>query len=411
MRVTTLLRRLIGVCALFVGEASFDEKGDLRVAVRPRWRRPRCGSCGKKAAGYDRRPLRSWQHLALGGTRIFLEYSPRRVCCIRCGVKTEQVPWAKPGSRFTEAFEEMVAYLSQVTDRTKVRELTGISWTTVGSIIERVVQGRLDPDRLQGLRRIGIDEFSYRKRHRYITVIVDHQRRRVVWAAEGRTAKVLGEFFKLLGEEGRASIDSVTIDMAGSYKKAIREWIPHATVIYDRFHVQRLASKAVDEVRRAMARDLRGLDEEQRKTIKNTRYVLLKNPWHLTPIEQQRLAEVQRTNKKLYRAYLLKETLAHALDYRQPARARRALEEWLAWASRSRLKPFVRLARTLRQHREGVLAYVKNRLTNGIVEGINTKLRMVARRAFGFHSADALIAMLFLIAGGVKLNPPLPTRT
>ena len=264
------------------------------------------------------------------------------------------MPWAKPGSRFTEAFEEMVAYLSQVTDRTKVRELTGISWTTVGSIIERVVQGRLDPDRLQGLRRIGIDEFSYRKRHRYITVIVDHQRRRVVWAAEGRTAKVLGEFFKLLGEEGRASIDSVTIDMAGSYKKAIREWIPHATVIYDRFHVQRLASKAVDEVRRAMARDLRGLDEEQRKTIKNTRYVLLKNPWHLTPIEQQRLAEVQRTNKKLYRAYLLKETLAHALDYRQPARARRALEEWLAWASRSRLKPFVRLARTLRQHREGV---------------------------------------------------------
>lgn len=144
----------------------------------------------------------------------------------------------------------MVAYLSQSTDQTKVTELTEISWVTVGAIVGRIVGRRLDPGRLHGLESIGIDEFSYRKRHRYITVVVDHRRRRVVWAAEGRSSEVLGAFFDSLGEEGRSSIVEATIDMAASYQKAVREWLPTAKIIFDRFHVQRLASDALDEVRR-----------------------------------------------------------------------------------------------------------------------------------------------------------------
>lgn len=411
MRVTTLLRRLIGVTELFVEEVLFTLCNSLSVAVRPSWRFPRCGQCQRRAPGYDRRPLRHWQHLALGSTRIFLTYAPRRVRCSRCGIRTEHVPWAETSSRFTLDFEELVAYLAQITDKTKVTELTGIAWATVGSIVDRIVQRRLDPTRLEGLQRIGIDEFSYRKRHHYITVVVDHQRRRVVWAAEGRSSEVLGEFFEQLGERGRESIVAVTIDMAASYRKAVREWVPHAEVVFDRFHVQRLASDAVDEVRREMVRELQGSDEEEARTIKNTRYALLKNPWNLTLTESSKLADVQRTNQRLYRAYLLKETLAKALDYRQPWRAREALRDWLSWASHSKLKPFVKVARTIRKHFEGVLAYINERLTNGVVEGLNNKLRMVARRAFGFHSAQALIGMLFLVSGGIKLNPQLPTRS
>jgi len=409
MRVTTVLRRLIGVTELLVENVVFTVHGDVSVGVRPRWRLPRCGSCGRRAPGYDRRPLRRWEHLCFGRTRLVLTYAPRRVRCSSCGVRVERVPWADPSSRFTLAFEELVAYLAQITDKTKVTELTGIAWATVGSIVERLVSRRLDPARLEGLRRIGVDEFSYRKRHRYLTVVVDHERRRVVWAGQGRSAEVLGAFFAELGEQRRAAIETVTIDMAGGYDKAIREWLPHAKIVYDRFHVQRLAADAVDEVRRAMVRALEGHDEAA--AIKNTRYALLKRPWHLYDTEHARLADIQRTNQRLYRAYLLKEALAKALDYRQPWRARKALRAWLAWASRSKLKPFVKLARTVRKYFEGILAYVQTRLTNGLVEGINSKLRMITRRAYGFHSAEALIGMLFLICGGIDLNPPLPTRS
>jgi transposase len=324
-------------------------------------------------------------------------------------VRTEQVPWAPPGSRFTWDFEELVAYLAQVTDQTRVTELMGISWATVGAIVERVVARRLDPARLDGLRRIGVDEFSYRKRHRYLTTVVDHERRRVVWAAAGRSAETLGAFFEALGEERCAELECVTMDMATGYLKAVEERLPRVQIVFDRFHVQRLASDALDAVRREQLREIRGTDAG--RALFQSRFALLKNPWNLTRAEKQKLSDVQRTNAPLYRAYLLKETLAQALDYRQPARAQRALREWLAWASRSKLPPFVRAARTIRKHFARILAYVQERLTNGIVEGINNKLRMIARRAYGYHSPEPLIAMLYLCSGGIVLDPPLPAPT
>lgn len=194
--------------------------------------------------------------------------------------------------------------------------------------------------------------------------------------------------------------------MGAGYLKATQEWLPQATVVFDRFHVQRLASDAVDDVRREIVRELG--ETEDAKAVKNTRFVLLKRPENLYPAERLRLSEVQRTNERLYRAYLLKETLAQALEYLQPARAEKALRAWIVWACRSKLRPFVRAARTIRKHFDGVLAYVKTRVTNGLAEGINNKLRMIARRAFGFHSAGPLIAMVFLTCGSIQLDPPLP---
>ena len=273
-----------------------------------------------------------------------------------------------------------------------------------------MVARRLDPERLSGLRSIGIDEFSYRKRHHYLTVVVDHDRRRVVWACEGRDAEALARFFELLGPERCGGIETVTIDLSAAYLKAVREAVPHAEVVFDRFHVQRLASDALDEVRRSLVRELAS-DPEAARAVKRTRFVLLKNPWNLTRAQRRKLSEVQRSNQRLYRAYLLKETLAQALDYRQPWRARRALGEWLAWASRSRLQPFVRAAKTIRKHLTGIVAYVRTRLSNGLTEGLNGKIRVIARRAYGFHSAHALTAMIFLICGGIQLDPPLPTAS
>ena len=224
----------------------------------------------------------------------------------------------------------------------------------------------------------------------------------------GKGAKALKRFLDELGESAREQIERVTMDMAGGYLSAVHKHLPQAEIIFDRFHVQRLAGDALDEVRRAQVRELEG---EEAKQVKGLRFVLLETWGNLDRPGRARLSEVQRTNRPLYRAYLLKESLATALDYRQPKRARAALEDWLAWASRSRLAPFVKLARTIRRHKEGILAYIKGRHTNAVVEGINNRLRMVARRAFGFHGPDALIAMLFLCCGDIQLNPPLPTPT
>lgn len=409
MRATTLLRRLVGIAELFVAEVLFTMGGVLTVVVRPKWRRPRCGVCGRRGRVYDRRPVRRWSHLSLGRCRIDLSYAPWRVDCPECGIRTERVPWAAHGSRFTRDFEELVAYLAQITDQTKVTQLTGVAWATVGTIVERVVQQRLDPSRLDRLRRIGIDEFSYRKRHHYVTVVVDHDRRRVVWAAEGRSAAVLGAFFEALGETRRRQLDLVTMDMSGGYLKAVGQWLPEATVVFDRFHVERLVLDALDGVRRSLVRELLGTAEA--RAVKGTRFTLLRNPWNITPAEEEKLAELQRRYRPLYRAYLLKESFVAALEQPDSDQARNALERWLSWAQRSRLKPFVRVARTVRRHLEGILAYVDRGFTNAVVEGINNKLRMVARRAFGFHSAEPLISMLYLVCGGIQLTPPLPTRT
>ncbi len=341
---------------------------------------------------------------------VVLRYAPWRVECPQCGVRVEQVPWAPSGGRFSEAFEELAAYFAQITDKTQVTRLLGIAWETVGSIVARVVERRLDPERLVGLRRIGIDEFSYKKRHHYLTVVVDHDRGRVVWAGEGRSAEALDPFFEALGEEGCEAIEMVTIDLSAAYTKAVREKLPDAEIIYDRFHVQRLVSDALDEVRRELVRELAS-DPDEARAVKRTRFVLLMNPWNLSQSQRRKLSELQRSNQRLYRAYLLKETLAQALDYRQPWRAERALRAWLAWASRSRLQPFVKAARTIRKHLKGILAYIGTRLTNGLVEGLNNRIRMIARRAYGFHSHQALAAMIFLNCGGIHLNPPLPTHS
>ena len=406
MRASTLLRRFIGVSQVVVEDVCF-EQNTMVVAVRPRRQHARCGECGTVRPGYDQARPRRWRHLGLGRLRIELVYTPRRVLCEPCGgVQVEGVPWAPHGSGFTNAFEELVAYLAQVTDKTQVTKLMGIAWSTVGAIVQRVVDRKLDPDLLDELRCIGVDEFGYRKRHNYLTTVVDHDRRRVVWARKGHDSATLKAFFEDLGPERCAKLECVTIDLSAAFIKAVEEGAPQAQIVFDRFHVQRLASDALDEVRREQLRELR--DTPEGRELFLTRYALLKNPWNLTFIEGERLSAVQRTNAPVYRAYLLKETLAQALDYRQPARAARALEEWLSWASRSRLKPFVRTARTIRKHFDGILAYVSERLTNAFLEGMNNRIRMIAHRAYGFHSAPALIAMIFLCCSGITLEPPLP---
>jgi transposase len=402
MRATTLLGKILGLKQTRILAVTDEDKGFV-VDVTPTTSIPRCSGCFCRVrAVYDTYDGREWRHLDLGSLRVWLRYAMRRVRCPRCGVVVELVPWAESQSWFTYDFEEQVAYLAQRTDKTALSALMRIAWRTVGAIIERVLPRHQSVDPLDGLTQIGVDELSYRRHHEYVTVIVDHVRGGVVWASPGKNAETLNAFFEELGNERCAQLEAVTLDMSGAYLKAVTEASPKARVIFDRFHVQRLAHDALDAVRRE---EVREADTEERRALKNTRFALHKNPWNLSTLEVAKVAEVQKTNRRLYRAYLLKETLAGILDGRQVNVARTKLLEWIDWAARSRLRPFCKLARTVRRHLEGILAYVATGLSNGRTEGLNGKIRTITRRSFGFHSATSLIALIFLCCSGITLLP------
>jgi transposase len=401
MQVTKVLLNILGMKR--VRGCEFEEAG-LVVDVAPTTRIARCAGCACRVRRlYDRRAGRRWRHLELGGMRVELRYDLRRVDCPRCGVRVELVPWAEPDSKFTRPFEEQVAYLAQRMDKTGITGLMGIAWYTVGSIAARVVARMSPDDRLAGLRVIGIDELSYRRHHKYVTIITDHDTGKVVWAREGKNANTLDAFFAELGAERCAKLGTVTLDMSQAYINSVKANAPQAEIVFDRFHVQRLAHDALDQVRRALV--AKHTEPEQRQVLKKTRFVLQKNPENLSAPERRKLAEVQANNRPLYRAYLLKDTLASILDRRQYYVARDELHGWLAWASRSKLAPFVRVARTIRKHLHGILAYLNTRLSNGRAEGLNGKVRVITRRSYGLHSAKSLIAMLFLCCSLPALTP------
>jgi transposase len=402
VRLTKLLRILLGLEETRVVDASFDAAG-LVIDVAPSWRRPRCSECGRTCPGYDRAYDRCWRHLDVAGMQFHLRYDTRRVKCPTCGVKVERLPWADPGSWFTRPFEDHVGYLAQRSDKTTISSMMRVAWDTVGAIIQRVVARHEAGNALDGLTQIGVDELSYRRHHEYITVVVDHKRRCVVWAKPGKNADTLKSFFDELGSERCAKLEAITIDMSAAYIKAVTECTPEAQLIFDRFHVQRLVQDAVDEVRRDEVRA--ASTDEERKQLKGTRWPLLKSFWNLSLFESGRLSSLQRENKRLYRAYLLKDALVRVLDCRDEWLARTKLDQWIRWARRSRLEPFKRVAGTIRKYAEGILAYVTSGLSNGRTEGLNGKIRTITRRAYGFHSSHGLIALIKLCCSGIHLDP------
>lgn len=411
MRGTRLWAGLLGLDGAVVEDVYLAGEGEVVVAVRPRWReRDRCGVCRRRSPGFDLGDgRRRWRALDLGTTFAYLEAWAPRVSCREHGVVVAAVPWARHGAGFTRGFDDQVAWLAVHTSKSAVAELQRIAWRTVGRIVERVCdEGRAQRDLLAGLTRIGIDEISYRRGQRYLTVVIDHHSGRLVWAAAGASIQTLSGFFELLGDERCQQIELVSADMGAWIAKAVAKHCPDAVLCVDPFHVIKLATEALDVVRREVWNEARRTGHRQlAKDLKGSRFALWKNPENLTERQQTKLASIQATNRPLYRAYLLKEQLRQI--YRLPADAAlELLDRWLAWARRCRLPAFVKLARTIREQHTGITAAIQHALSNARVEQANTQIRLITRRAFGFHSPHALIALSMLTLGG--LCPPLPGR-
>jgi len=437
------------------------EPDRVRVTVALRCRRLRCPKCSYSTRHRESRQRHDsvWRHLDLGVWRLEVHARLRRLRCPEHGALVEGVPFARGGARFSRDFEDLVAWLATKTDKTAICRLVRIDWQTVGRIIERVGDELFDGKRLEDLFELSIDEVAWRKGHRYLTLVGDHRRGCVVWGAEGKGQAAADAFFTALdpspaerseharpgdppppaimvpfgpcatvpagdGVHGawlgdtselepaifaRASkLRAVSMDMTGGYAKSVRTHAPNATIVIDNYHVVALATKALDEVRREHWNELRRAGQsDAAKQFKHDRWALLKNPDELSDRQAATLAAIRAGGGKLARAWAMKEMVRAIFAPGLTADAvSELLERLLARLSRCRLAPFIRLGRTIRKHREGILAARRLKLSNARAEALNNKVKLIVRRAYGFHSARAALALVHLTCGPSTLTLP-----
>jgi transposase len=409
VRVTTAFNMLLQLSGVNVTGVAF-EPGRVVVDVRLRRRRLICPHCDWSTAACHNVAARpsTWRALDLGVWKVLVRATLRRLACPDHGVVTEMVPFARHGARLTRDVEDLVAWLATKTDKTAVARLARINWRTVGAVIERVVADELDPHRLEGLYEIGIDEVSYRKQHSYLTVVADHRTGKVVWCDKGKDTATADRFFDDLGPVGSATLTAVSMDMGKAFPKAVAARAPQATICWDPFHVVALGTRELDVVRRGHWNHLREhTDAATARRFKGARWALLRNPDDLTDRQHDTLLALKRAGNAVWRAYQLKEALRGVFDPDlRHSDVSVLLDRWCAWAQRSRMPGFVRLARTIRAHRDGILAAVRLGLSNGRIEGLNARVRLIVRRAFGFHSAKAAAALVMLSCGPIELTLP-----
>ncbi len=442
MRVSTAFSRLLCLPGVWVRSVSF-EADRVVVTVALRGRLLRCPKCSYSTRHRESRQHHDsvWRHLDLGRWRLEVHARLRRVRCPEHGVRVEGVPFARDGARFTRDFENLIAWLATKTDKTATCRLTRIDWQTIGRVIERVAGEHLsEKDRLTGLFEISIDEVAWRKGHRYLTLVGDHRRRCVVWGCEGKGQAAADQFFADLDPdpdrapaqprppqaaenpaeppanadaedqvgERAGKLRAVSMDMGDGYAKSVREHAPQAVICIDNFHVVQLATKALDEVRREHWNELRHTgDRDAAKRFKGSRWALLKNPGDLTDRQADTLAALHATGGKVPRAWAMKEMVRAIFAAGLTADAvDELINQLLARLSRSRLKPFIRLGRTIRKHRPGILAARRLNLSNARAEAMNNRVKLIVRRAYGFHSATAALALVHLTCGPTTLTLP-----
>ena len=440
----TLCKKLLNVNkAIVIGHDFYtdtDGVNHIKIYARPNaWHEDDCPFCHKHCDYYDQpvKGTRSWRALDWGGTLVEIVGHTHRINCPEHGVVTADVPWSYPGSGFTKDFDLTVGWLATYLPRSTVSEYMRIDWETVGRCIHRTLND-IEPERsrrLDNLVNIGIDKTSYKKGHKYITVIVNHDTNTVVWAAQGHGKGVLTQFYRQLTPQQLSSIKVVTGDGAKWITECVNEFTPDCERCVDPFHVVEWAMEALDEVRREVWREAyseavqlakkhpRGKGRpkaddaeaaivkaarEKAEEIKNSAYALGKAPEHLTENQQAKVAMIAENNNRLYRAYRMKETLRLLLKIKDVDEAETELKRWLWWASHSRIKAFKELYQKIKRHKEHILNTIRLGMSNARIEATNNKIKLIVRKAYGFRNIQNMLDMVYLVCSDLKI--PLPNR-
>src|SRR5688572_13750805 len=365
-----------------------------------------CPDCAAISPLYDH-VERSWRHLDTCQYETRLHARVPRIECRAHGVKTVPVPWATAHSRFTVLFERLaIAWLKEATPAAVARRL-GLTWEEANGIVERAVRRGLARRRSVAGRRLGIDEHSYLKHFQFVTMVVDLDEQTVLHVADDRTAETLASYFEGLTIDERLAIEAIAMDMWDPYRRTVRDYVPDgdAKIVFDKFHVMRHVTEAMDQVRRREQRELRARGDRR---LTGTKFLWLKT--HVgrrdfTADARRQFRQLRASTLKSARAWAMKEAFRHIWDYRSIDRARAFFERWQAWAIRSRLRPMIHVAGIIRRHLENILNYLHHRITNAVTEGLNAKIQWITYSSRGFRDRERFKLAIYFHCGGLDLNP------
>jgi transposase len=402
MRDTTLMQQALGLTPPWtVVRSDFDTEAgrlDVEIDFTPgsRFACPTCGAADCPAYDTQRK---TWRHLNFFQHQAYLNARVPRVRCETCGIRQVNVPWARPDSGFTLLFEAMVMTMVSAMPVKAVARIVDEHDTRLWRVVHHYVdEGRARADASE-VTRVAIDETAARRGHDYITLFVDIDQARVLFATEGKDAATVAAFAEDLAAHGGnpAAIEEVCIDMSPAFIKGVAESLPEAAVTFDKFHAVKIINNAVDQVRRA--------EQKGQSLLRGTRYIWLRNPNNLSERQRTTLESLPTRHLKTARAYQIR--LAFQELYDQPSEAAASyLKKWYFWATHSRLEPIIDAAHTVKRHGDGILRWFDSKIANGLIEGINSLVQAAKAKARGYRSTRNLKAMIYLLAGKLDLRLP-----
>jgi transposase len=388
-----------------VGEVKLD-LALKKVEIALQWARGQqvpCPQCSKPCAMADHAPERTWRHLDTMQFETLIRARVPRCDCPEHGVKTITVPWAAPGARFTLLFERFaIDVLLASRSLSQAADLLRLDWDAVQRIMERAVVRGLEQRRLEGLAHVGIDEKSFGSGQSYISLLTDLDQSRVLEVMDGCDQAVAEALWKSLPEEQRKRIVAVALDMSAAFIAATQSSVPQAELVHDKFHVAKHLNEAVDKVRRQEHRELL---EQGDETLKGSRQLWLFNPVNFSEEQAADFERLKYSGLKVARAWAIKELFCKLWQYVYEGSARAFFKKWFGWATRSQLKPVIKVARMLRKHLENILTYLRHPITNAVTEGLNSKIQSIKSNARGFRSFENYRIRILFFCGKLQLHP------
>lgn len=362
-----------------------------------------CPDCGRSCMIKDHREERRWRHLDTMQFQTIIKSRVPRSECSEHGVKTISVPWAGPNSRFTLLFERFAIDVMIAAKSIKeAARLLGLSWDQVHHIQSRAVERGLARRELDAIKNVGIDEKSFLKGHKYASLMVDIDGKRILDVVEGRTLESANQLWSKLPGEVRTGIDAVAMDMWDAFITSAKTNAPQADIVHDKFHISKYLNEAVDKVRRAEHKEFL---KEGDETLKGAKYLFLKTPENMSDNEKERFKSLRMDNLKAGRAWSIKEQFSEFWTYSYQASAKKFFQQWYWWATHSRLKPMVDVAKLMKRHLDNILTYLRHQITNAMMEGFNSKIQSIKANARGFRNfANYRMAILFY-CGRLSLYP------
>lgn len=406
-----LYRRILGIEAPWqVERVELKlQEGEVHVYLahqnQPEWA---CSECGTLGPLYDHQPEREWRHLDTCQYRTILHAAPPRMQCPEHGVRVAKLSWAEPGSRFTALFEALAITWLKHASQKAVAEQLQLSWDEIHGIMERAVKRGLARRQAEEIPQLGVDEKAFRKGHKYLTLVNDLKRNRVLYVAEDREQSSLDGFWSTVSAEQRASIEAVALDMWDPYVASIQDHLSEAEkkMVFDKFHIAKHLGEAVDKVRR---REHKALKAEGDERLTGTKYDWLRNPATMEGQQRREFTELRNSELQTARAWALKETAMSLYNYVYEKPARKHFQWWYNWAVRSRLQPIKEVARMLKRRFENIITYLRHQITNAASESLNAKIQWVKYTARGFRNKQNFINAIYFHCGGLDLAPS-PTK-